>query len=522
MLKQLILLAALSVSALAAANYQQAEAAVMRGAWDDALGMVRQLLETNPRDLKALNLMGLALTGKGSTAEANRTFEKALEIDPNFYPARKNLAINELRLKQLAESERDFATVLAAMPNDPVVNMYMGELAFARKDYAGAIEHLKLAGPWLEKDGRLDVMAAECEFQLGNIEAGTRELKRLTVDKLEPAWQFRAGYLLAEHEQFADAIKFFEAVRVRSPGAYDIGFNLALCDVHTKRFADAIALLSDFRAHGHKTSEVDNLLAEAYEGSGKTQQAIDALREATALEPEDERNYIDLAMLCADHNAFDLGLEVVNIGLGHLPRSNGLVVERGVIYAMSGKFDLAEKDFERAGQSEGDKDAASAGLGLAYIEQGEVTRATAALRDRIRQDPNNAALEYLLAESLIRSGVHAGDPEFVEAQAALQQSVRLNPRFVYSRVDLAKIYLQQGKTDEAIQQLRAALEIDGSKVQVYAQLGTALRREGKTEEAAAMFAKVRELNEYNRKHGEPARLVKAGAGQDSDALDARK
>jgi len=516
------LLAASPVRGQQSAEYQQAQAAVMHGAWDKAIGIIHQLLETAPRDLKTLNLMGLALTGKGRTGEANQTFEKALQIDPSFYPARKNLAVNELHLKQLPQSQHNFETVLVSVPNDPVANMYMGELAFNRRDYATAVRHLKLAGPWLDKDARLHVIEAECEFQLGNMNAATSELNSLALDRLEPAWQFRAGYLLAENEQFVDALKFFETVRARYPDSYDIGFNLALCYVQTKRFSDAITLLSDFRDGGHKTSELDNLLAEAYEGERKTQQAIDALREAMTLAPEDERNYVDLGMLCADHKAYDLGLEVVSVGLHYLPHSAGLLMQRGVIYAMWGKFDLAEKDFQLAGQSDVDKDSASLGLGLTYIQQGEVVQAANTLGERIRKDPSNPALQYLFAESLIRSGVHAGNPEFTQAQTALQESVRLNPHFVYSRVDLAKTYLQQGRTDEAIQQLRAALEIDATKVQVYAQLATALKKEGKNEEASAMFAKVRELNDYNRKHGELAPLVKGGPNPTPDVLDVRK
>jgi tetratricopeptide (TPR) repeat protein len=78
--------------------------------------------------------------------------------------------------------------------------------------------------------------------------------------------------------------------------------------------------------------------------------------------------------------------------------------------------------------------------------------------------------------------------------------VRLNPNFVYSRVDLAKLYLRQNRNVEAIAQLKAAIALDTTKVQAYAELGTALRKEGKMDEAAPMFAKVRELNEYRRNH----------------------
>ena len=120
------------------ADFQNAQAAVMHGDWDRAIVLTRQLLEASPRDLKTINLMGLALTGKGHTAEANQEFETALKINPNFYAARKNLAINQVHLRQVTEAEANMKIVLASTPNDPVANMYAAELAFARKDYGGA------------------------------------------------------------------------------------------------------------------------------------------------------------------------------------------------------------------------------------------------------------------------------------------------------------------------------------------------------------------------------------------------
>ena len=56
-------------------------------------------------------------------------------------------------------------------------------------------------------------------------------------------------------------------------------------------------------------------------GAGRIQEAYDALREATRLEPKAPENYVDLATICVEHDNFDLGLEIVDIGLRQLPDS---------------------------------------------------------------------------------------------------------------------------------------------------------------------------------------------------------
>ena len=72
--------------------------------------------------------------------------------------------------------------------------------------------------------------------------------------------------------------------------------------------------------------------------AGRIKEAYDALRAATRLEPTAPRHYIDLATICLDHENYDLGLEIVEIGLRSLPRSGTLHIQRGVLLVMKGLF----------------------------------------------------------------------------------------------------------------------------------------------------------------------------------------
>jgi tetratricopeptide (TPR) repeat protein len=498
---------------------QQAQEAIKHGAFDQAVTLTAQLLKANPRDLNALNLRGLALTGRGELVKAVAAFEEALRVDPTFQPARRNLAINQFTLKRAEAAEKNFTLALKAAPRDPVLHAYLGTLAFRRKAYAPASVHLLEAKALWPKDARLPAMLAECDYALNRPAEALARLNALDIARLDAVWQFHAGALLAGHQEFIAATPLFEAARAHYPKPGDVLFDLGLCYVETKRFEQAIAVLNELRASSGATSELDNLLAEAYEGNKQTQLAIDLLRDATKLAPREERNYLDLAMLCAEHKAYDLGIEVVQVGLHYLPDSDALFVQRAIIYAMNGRYDESERDFRAASHQSTVRDSAYTALGLSYIQQGDVGKAVDALRERARADSGNAALQYLLGEALIRTGIGPDDAEYAEALTALEKSVRLNPSFVYSRIDLAKLYLMRNRNRDAIGQLRDAIAIDPTKVQAFAQLGAALRKEGKLDEAAPMFAKVRELNEYNRRHGEPVPLLR---GSDSDAVGALK
>ncbi len=490
--------------------YRRAEALVRGGQLDQGIAILHEFLATDPRNLKALNLLGIALTQKGDLAGANAEYVKALQIDTKFYPALSNLAINEFNLKDLASSEKHFKEAAVFKPDDPVVNAFLGKIAFKRGDYAVAAGRFEKSGRFLSEDPGLRVALIQSDFETGRTDAALAELVKLDNKTLPLRLQFQLGLILAEREHAAQAIPYFEAVRSRYPDSYDAGFNLAVCYVQSKQPAKAIDILTALKKSGHNTAELNNLLGEAYEAAGQLQPAIDALREATRLDPQDESNYLDLAALCTDHDALDLGLEIIEVGLHYKPDSDRLVFQRGILHALKNQFELADQDFQLANRLAPDKNLSYVGLGISYMQTGNIGEAVATLRQRVKEEPADARLQYLLGEALIRSGVNPSDEGYLEAKSALEKSVTIDAVFAPPRVDLAKLYLRENRIDEAVAQLEKARALDPSDKAAYSQLAVAYRRQGKPEKAAQILPILAKINEEEREresHGR-IRLVK--------------
>ena len=234
-------------------------------------------------------------------------------------------------------------------------------------------------------------------------------MRTLDQERLSPKIQFALGLALAKHELHQQAIPYFQAVSSKYPESYDAAFNLAICLVQAKEFQKAIEVLRATAERGQKTAELDNLLAESYEGNSQIQEAIDALREATQLAPENEYSYVDLATLCTTYDAYALGLEVIEVGLHYHPQSDRLIFQRGVINAMRNQFDLAEQDFQLAAKLAPEKNLSYVALGVSYMQLGDLPKAITSLRQRIKQKPDDFTLRYLLGEALVRSGATPGD-----------------------------------------------------------------------------------------------------------------
>src|ERR1035438_7724223 len=105
--------------------YDCAVALVQRGRFPAAIDLLEKLTAESPQNLKALNLLGIALSGAGNLEKANARFEQALQADPAFLPALENLSINEFALGHADQAKAGLETVLKNSPNDEVAHVYL-------------------------------------------------------------------------------------------------------------------------------------------------------------------------------------------------------------------------------------------------------------------------------------------------------------------------------------------------------------------------------------------------------------
>jgi Flp pilus assembly protein TadD len=483
------------------ADYLRAESLVRSRQWDDGLTAIKQVLATEPHNLKALNLAGIACSAKGDPQQADRYFEQALKLNPRFVPALKNLAISEFNAKQYAASERHLLAAQQQLPNDPTISVYLGEIAYAQPKYSLAVERLNRAPQFVKQDPKLNALLAVSLLRSGQKQQALELLNHDESAQLDAQSQLQVGVALAEFECNEEALPYLTEAYKHSPDSYDIGFDLALSFVRAKHYADAIATIHELIGREHDSSELENLLAEAFAGNGEAANAQDAYRRAIAFDPSDENNYLDFASFCLNHRAFDEGLKVIAAGLHAHPDSARLIFLRGVLEATQDNFDLAENDFQQAALLNPQHDFGTVGLGALYLERGKSLEALRVTRAQLRQKPNDPNLLYLLGEGLISSGAAPGQPDFVEAQSALEKAVSLNPALCLPHVSLGSLYLREERYADAAAQFEAARAIDPTENSAYSHLAVAYRHLGEPEKAKEVLTSLRAMLEQQRSGG---------------------
>lgn len=503
-------------------SYAQAELLVRNHQWDDGLAIVLQLLKSEPHDPKALNLAGLALTGKGDLAHANEYFRKCLVASPGFVPALKNLSINEFNEKQFGAAEKHLLAAKKEVPNDPVINVYLGEIAYRQHKYDVAADSLGRAHDLVGRSPNAAAHLTVSYLETGQQPEALEILNHLQPEAIEPHSQFDLGLALEQFNFPQRSIEYLGNLYQRFPDSYDIGFDLILDYIAARDYPNAIRVANDLVRRGHETSELNNILAEAYEGNNNIQSAVDALRRAIALAPEDEDNYLDFASLCMNQRSFPAGMTVIQVALKDHPKSDRLIFMRGVLYAMQDEFDLAEKDFQLSASLAPKTNLGYIGLGVTYLERGNDAQAIQVLRQQLRQNPNDAALLYLLAEGLLRSHPSPEDAAYAEAQKSLEKSISLDPKLCLTHVSLATIYLDEDRPKDAVTQLEIARAIDPTERSAYSHLAIAYRKLGQMDKSKEVLNSLKDLIYQERQNTRDRMKKEAEETEKDGASDSRQ
>jgi Flp pilus assembly protein TadD len=409
--------------------------------YQDALTLSDALLKTNPKSAPVWTARGFALKELQRDPESISAYETALRYSPGFLPALKGAV--EVTYRSHDSRVGPFLNQLLQLePGNIPAHGMAGVLAFESGDCRHAIQH----------------------FEYG----GAEPIRN------SPAYSLYGVCLLTGH-RLEEAITVFQKLLSDQPGRSDVRFNLGYAQLIAKRTTEAADTLRPL-----VRPDALNLLASAEAANGQLDLAIAHLRQAIAMAPKEEQNYFDLAALLVQHDQLQAAADTVDLGLRHIPEASRLHAVRGVIEAQQGKLAEAAVEFEQSEDG-------AAGLGALYLQNNQTDAAVIALRERVRKEPKDPTLNYLLAQALMRQA------KFTQARDALLVAVSAKPDFSKAHGLLGKLYIQTGDYKQAIEELRLALRDDPTNRMALSQLATALRHEGRADEAATTLAQLKKV-----------------------------
>ena len=389
-----------------------------------ALRLLEPLLKAHPQDPSLWTLRGMALDTPEQTKESIDSFDKALSIDKSYLPALKG-ASQTAYLHGDPHASRYVRRLLAVAPANEIANAMAAAIAYDAKDCPGSIQYFERSGDEVVKNSVALAEFADC---------------------------------LSRQERWSQASQVLARGLELHPQSAQIRYNLALVQMRGHHPSEAIQVLEPLS--GAKDSELLNLLASAYVQTNRPDDAFRTLEDAILVNPTDETNYLDLAILCLEHNQENRSIVAASAGISRIPKATTLYLIRGVAYAQVADYENAEKDFTVAAQIDPNQSHSTIAMSLLYSDRNQVDKEKALLVQQLKTTPNDAVANYLMADILFREGVEPGQPQFEEARTDLTRSLAAQPRSAEAQVLMGSLCERENKLPEALDHFHLALKVE--------------------------------------------------------------
>jgi len=422
-------------------------AAIGAGHYSEAVHIVDASLRSRPQDPWLWTMRGMALDGLGDSAASLKSLDKALTLNPKYVPALK--AASQFAYRHHNPSAFGYLhRLLAIRPDEPAANAMAGVLEYEAHNCVRAILHFEKS-------------------------------TQLVLSEETSATEY-ASCLFSEH-RVADSVSVLEQAFRLHPSSRNLRYDLALAEAESGHGADA---LSTLQSSEDNDSGMLNLRASIESAAGDPAAAFADLGRAAEMSPQEERNYLDMALLCLDHEQQQRAVGSLSLGIARLPKAAALYAVRGIAYAQLSKYEEAEQDFTKATELDPRSSFGKVARTVLDMETEKPEAAKQSLLNQLKKDPNNPETNALLADLLIHQGAGPATPEFAQAKAAALQALEKKPDSIDTLNLMGKIECDEDNLAGALPYFERAYKLDPQNHATLNQMLLIYRKLGRKEDAA--------------------------------------
>jgi len=416
--------------------------------YDKALAAAQALAKHQPDNPQVHTALGGVYLAKAEPAKARASFEKALELDPTWFPAVGNLAQLDLNEKKLDAAKGRFNTLLQKDPK------HIGAMS-ALADIAMSEDKPNDATKWLEKASNDNPEAVAPAIRLASHYLRIKQnQKALTL-----ARKFNAAN--PNHPDLLDLLGQTQLVNNDAPGALETYSKLV--NVLPK------SALAQYR------------LASTHMALKNENAAADDLKHALALQPDFVPAQLAQAELAMRRNrpeealaaARALQKQPANTAVGYMLEGDVLAQQRKPAQALP----LYEKAFALQQSPK-----LMITIHRVMEQSGKEAQADARLATWLKEHPTDVQTAMYAAERSL------GKRQYKEASAQFQSILKIAPDNPAALNNLAWAY-QQLKDARALETAEAAYRLSGDNPSIMDTLGAILTEHGDTKRALPLLQK---------------------------------
>ncbi len=454
---------------------------------DKALKAIDSLEKKQPDNPATFNLRARTLLAKKDLAGARTNFEKALSLNPSFFPAAASLAALDLSDKKPEDARKRFDAVLAADPKNIQATLALAELRANNggtpDEIAGLINKAVTANPtelpprlaliqyWLQQKDNKKAMAAandavaafpdkpEVLDALGRVQQVSGDLnqalstygKLASLQPLSPLAHLRMAEVHVANKAKEEAAKSLKKALEIKPDLLEAQRGLILLALDGKRTGEALNIARDVQKQRPKEPAGLILEGDIHASQKNWNEAIAAYRNALKTTPATELAVKTHTAILASGNTSEAEKFAANWSKDH-PKDIAFRMHQGDLATARKDYAGAIQHYSNALAQQPNN--ALVLNNLAWVS-GEIKSPKALeYAEKANQlAPNQPAFMDTLAMLLAAKG------ESARAIELLRKAMTLAPQAAAIQLNLAKVLVSAGKKDEARKELDALAKL---------------------------------------------------------------
>ncbi|GJL75247.1 XrtA/PEP-CTERM system TPR-repeat protein PrsT [Nitrosomonas sp.] len=417
--------------------------------FDKALSTIEDLEKADPQNPLFHNLRGGVYIGQKDFAKARASFNKALSLQPDFFPAISNLARLDLQDQKPDVAKKRFEDILKKDDKHiQAMNALAGLALFQDKPDE--------ATKWLELSSNKNPNALEPAIRLAAhyVRQGDKEKALLLSRKLygmhpnEPRVLELLGQVQLAHNNYAAALDSYEKLAARLPDS--AAAQLKIAEIHS--------IMKDYPA----TSAA---LRKALFINPDYVEAKVAMARLANLEKKDSEAISIAQKIQKEHTDFPIGYEL-----------------EGDLLMHQQKFEMAAKAYEKA-FSISQTTPLAIKVHTALSQAGNDKKAHGHITQWLSNNPDDAAARLYLAND------HLSKNQYAQAAKEYEAILKKNSQHLMSLNNLAWLY-QQNKDPRALEYAEKAYKIAPEAPAIQDTLGWILAENGEIDRALPLLEKA--------------------------------
>jgi putative PEP-CTERM system TPR-repeat lipoprotein len=384
---------------------------------DKAAQVAAALVKRDPKNPLYLTLSGMVKSAQRDVPGAKAALQAALGQNPDFAPARNDLAALYLAAGHPDDAKKLYQAALAKKPDDESVLLGLANVAISQKNWPEATNYINRARTVAPNDT-------------------APGLAQVRVYALQQNWTNAAEVAGALSAQFPSDLNVVETQAQAQIAAGDRGGALQSYKRAHELAPDSMPLLSRY---------VLLLTSQKY-----YREASGVLRDAIAHHPKETALKADLIRITEELDGLDSAISLANFYAKEDPATNAYTLTAEQIYENAGRWEDAANLLQKALAARPNDDDLITALVQLYTRTGHFDNAETLLASRLKADQKDSAASDMLAK------LYLGTGRTNDAQKVYDVLLAQKPHDLAGLLGVADVAAAEKKWPEAIAAIKRA------------------------------------------------------------------